>query len=196
MIRQVMLALSAMTGAAAQGQQPPSFAADEPDPVAVRIMDVYARCAVAHNAKRAARIVETDYRSADYQPALRSFALDERSCVPRAGKLKFKPVVFAGLMAEELLRRRHVDVGALKDAQTPAEPNGFVACVIKTESLKVSALFLTAPASLAEKKAISPLTRAAVDCLPRDQVPLTNMVIFRAELALVSYQFAKRDGLV
>lgn len=173
-----------------------SFEAIQPDPAAVRIMDIYARCAVADDPERAARIVGADYRTGAYRKAIRAFAMSERSCVPRAGKLKFQPVVFAGMMAEDLMRRRHVDVSALDRMAAPSSPNGPIACVVRTQPGQIAELFRTVPASSREAQAVARLQGPVADCLPPGQAPVTNNVILRAELALVSYRLATLSGVL
>lgn len=183
----------AITACPAFGQQL-SFKAVQPDPAAVRIMDVYARCAVASDPERAARIVEADYGNAEYRAEIRKFALKEKGCVPRAGSLSFQPVVFAGMMAEDLMRRRHVDISALDHMPAPSSPYGVIACVVRTGSSQVSDLFHTTPASSEERSAVSQLQGTMADCLPQGQAPITNNVMLRAQLALVSYRLATSRG--
>ncbi|WP_133031818.1 hypothetical protein [Sphingomonas sp. PP-CE-1G-424] len=166
-----------------------SFKAAEPDPAAIRIMDLYARCAVGRDPKEAARIVASDYDTHSYRAEIRRFAMQQKGCVPRAGSLTFQPVIFAGMMAEDLMRRRHVDISALDHMPAPPTPNGVIACVVRTQSAKVSDLFRTLPASSGEAIAITRLQGVVADCLPREQAPITNKVILRAQLALVSYRF-------
>ncbi|MGY2735580.1 hypothetical protein [Sphingomonas sp. UYP23] len=187
-LRLVVLALAA--AASPLSAQQLSFDAVQPDAAAVRIMEVYARCAVAHDPKRAAEIVNADYRTDAYQVEIRSFAMKERSCVPRAGKLKFQPIVFAGNIAEDLLRRRGIDVSALEHAPPPSSPEGPIACVVHTQASQVAELFRTPPASSAETQAVARIQVAMADCLPSGRSPITNKVVLRAMLALVSYRFA------
>ncbi|MEG3126220.1 hypothetical protein [Sphingomonas sp. GB1N7] len=166
-----------------------SFKAVQPDPAAVRIMDVYARCVVARNPDQAIKIISSDYRTDLYRAEIRDLAMKQKSCVPRAGKLKFQPVIFAGMMAEDLMRRSHADISDLGRLPTPSKFNGAIECVVQTEPKLVSELFRTTPASSEELTAIFRLQPTLNDCLPREQAPLTNNVILRAQLALASYRF-------
>jgi hypothetical protein len=171
-----------------------SFKAAQPDPAAVRIMDVYARCVVARDPKQATKIVSSDYRTDLYQKEIRDFAMSQKRCLPRAGKLKFQAVIFAGMMAEDLMRRSHIVISDLGRLPPPPEPNGVIACVVRTQPTQVSELLRTTPASSQEAIAISRLQGTLGDCLPREQAPLTNNVILRAQLALVSYRFMMLNG--
>ena len=171
-----------------------SFKAAQPDPAAVRIMDIYARCVVARDPKLATKIVSSDYRTDLYQKEIRDFAMRQKSCLPRAGRLKFQAVIFAGMMAEDLMRRSHVDISDLGRLPPPSEPNGVIACVVRTHPTQVSDLLRTPPASSQETMAISRLQGTLADCLPREQAPLTNNLILRAQLALVSYRFMMPNG--
>ena len=176
-------ALTLSSGAMAQGV---TYKPAPVDPLAVQIMDSYARCAVAHDARRAATLLAADYRTDAYRRGVRDFAMENRGCL-HGGKLRFAQLIFAGDMAEALLRRERVSPDQIAQRSASDAAPSAARCIVRKRPRDVAALLTTAPTSGDEHDAIATLGDALIACMPKGQTAVTNTVGLRAELALATY---------
>ena len=80
------------------------------DRFALQAMQNFGRCVVEETPRGAREVLTMDFRTRDYSAALKRLAKGHNRCVPN-GRLKFGGVLFAGSLAEALLRS---EVGAAK----------------------------------------------------------------------------------
>jgi hypothetical protein len=177
------VALTLSSGALAQGV---SYKAPTVDPLAVRIMDSYAQCAVARDPNRTATLLAADYRTDAYRRAIRDFATSNRKCL-HGGKLAFSQLIFAGDMAEAVLRRERVSAEQIAHEAASDQAPSAARCIVQKRPRDVAALLATKPTSDEEHDAITGLGNTLIACTPRGQTAITNTVGLRAELALATY---------
>jgi hypothetical protein len=189
MMGRIALLALALSATPASSQSPFAEGA-QPEAEAIRIMSVYARCVVDDDPRQAAALVESDRRSPDYQKNMRFFAIREKGCMPQFGRLKMQPVIFAGMMAEELMRRKHVDVSTLGGLSGLPAATSVTTCLMQTQAQQVAGLFRTAPASRDEARSLALLKTAETQCPGVQPSPATSPVMLRAQLALLGYRLA------
>jgi hypothetical protein len=196
-------ALGASTFASAR--QSPRFDRDPTTPAEVRILARFSRCVADRpaNRERARTLLALDYRTEHYRQELLRLAGGNTLCVPTGGRLAFGGVLFAGGLAENLLRRRGAvaDLGAFVglDPAHPAlasrdETELMALCVVRAAPAKVSALLQTGPASEEEGAALRALMSDLGSCLRAGSNVSLNRLFGRAILALAAYRLADHNG--
>ena len=157
------------------------------DPLAVAMMDGFARCVADTDETGARRVLAADFHAPSYGRMVRAFAIGHSSCL-RGGRLQFNQVVLVGGMAEELTRRSGVSETTVATAAAADRSDSPARCLVRRDTAGVWALFATPPASRREDVAVSALRPAYVACSPSGQVPIFNNVSLRAGLALAVYR--------
>lgn len=173
--------------------QPAPLLRPQPDVASVQIMSAFAHCAAESDPRRAAQIVEAGYHTDAYRMAIRRFADEQKGCLPHSGKLVFQPVLFAGGMAESLMRKRGVDLAAVDLSRATPNPNGPLVCVVRNQQGAVAKLLATKPATAEEADALAALKPALANCLSQQQTLVTNPVGMRAMLALAGYRLTSEN---
>jgi hypothetical protein len=196
-------ALSASASASAERR--PRFDRDPATPHEVRVLARFAHCVAERpaNRERSRALLALDFRTEQYRSEMLRLAGDNVNCVPFGGRLAFGPVLFAGGLAEDLLRRG----GAVADlrplvALDPARPavasrdetELMALCVVRASPGKVTALLWTPPASDAEGAAIGALRPELNSCLRAGSSVTLNRLGGRAILALAAYRLAVHNG--
>lgn len=174
----------ALLGAAAPvGYTPPPS-----DPRAIQVMAGYAECVAGRDPAGARRVLayEPDGDSGDNR-RLRDFALSHRQCL-MGGQLKFQGMIFAGDMAETLMKRDRVTAQMLGDASAGGESPVMARCVVAKRPEEMLRLFATGHASREEAEVLSGLRETLAGCTRRGATLTTNLVGLRARLALASYR--------
>ncbi|WBO23645.1 hypothetical protein [Sphingomonas abietis] len=186
----VLPLLVGMAGIALIGAARPIVSFEEPpvDPVAVQVMAVYAQCVVARDPAEARTLLAADYTTDAYKKAVRTFALSHRDCVPRGGKLRFNQIVFAGDMAEAVMKRQGVTAQQIEQKASVDHVDTMPRCVIKEKAGDVWALLASKPASRDEQGRLAALQDTQTICAPKDKVVAANPVAMRARLALATYR--------
>lgn len=183
--------------AAAQQQSEQSRTWGQPvDPVAAQAIRNFALCAVQRTPAGAERLLGMDFRNDDYGAAVQRYATGHDYC--GRGTLRFSSVLFAGGLAEGLLRRMGNAGQSLSPAASPATPfeardeTEYVGlCVARTAPAEVRALLRTEPASPEERAAVAALSPALTACVRQGQTMRLNRPGLRAIVALATYRIAR-----
>jgi len=189
-----LLLFAGAAEAAAQGRRN--------SPLAAQAMHNFAICAANRSPRGAARLLAMDFRTEAYTQALRRFALGHNSCTARRTSLRFSGSLFAGGLAEQLLRE---PIGArplaLLVAHDPARPaieardetEAMGLCTVRQAPAETQALLATEPGSAQEAAAAAALTPAITACLTRGQAMRLNRPGMRALLALAAYRLVRES---
>jgi hypothetical protein len=198
-------ALGASASASASARQRPRLVRDPTTREEVRVLARFSRCVAEHwaNRDRGRALLALDDRTEHYRRELLRLVGANTRCVPAGGRLAFGGVLFAGGLAENLLRRR----GAMADlaarvALDPARPaiasrdetELMALCAVRMSPAKVSALLQTAPASDEEGAALRALMPELNNCLRAGGGVTLNRLLGRAILALAAYRLVDHNG--
>lgn len=170
------------------------------DPLAVQAMRNFALCAARRTPGGAERLLAMDFRQDAYREALRRYAQGHRNCAA-GGRIGFAGVLFAGGLAEALLRQRgRVDLTSFTSVN-PARPvearSAFeraALCTVRAAPQETQGLLAAEPTSEAEAAAVRALTPAVTRCVPQGQEVRMNTPGLRALLALAAYRLVQRDA--
>lgn len=180
-----------------QYQYPP-VRSQSPDDLAVQAIHNYGACVVAQTPQGARAALALDFRTAEYRNKIRAVAEGHVDrCDAAWWRLKFNPTLFAGAMAEALLK---TDVGAPQlpqrlaydparqeiVARSPLE--GMALCTAVRAPDATAALFATDPGSAEESRAIQTLQPMLEDCLKKGAKAALNKPAVRSLLALAAYR--------
>ena len=172
------------------------------EPAHVQILARFSTCIAHRSPRRAEHLLAMDYRTDAYQRDLRRLATGNSGCLGR-GMLRFSAVLFAGGMAETLMRERGLltDLAsrvALDPARAPfAARDGIELmsiCVVRAAPVGVATLLQTAPASEAETAALQALTPRLADCLGAGEQLRVNRIALRSLLALAAWHLGAHNG--
>jgi len=165
----------------------------------LQVLHRFGSCVAGRDAVRAQRLLAMDFRTPDYGSALLRFADSTPICRP-PGVLRFSGVLFAGAVAEHLLRSR-LEGGDL-GARTALDPNlppiaardqmemtGL--CVVRAAPAPVAALLATDPAGPEEAAAIGALMPRIQECLAAGVAANLNRPAIRSLLALAAYRLTE-----
>jgi hypothetical protein len=198
-----VILFAAALGASASAQQRPRFDRDATTPEEIRILARFSNCVARLNPARSRALLALDYRTDQYRRDMLRLAGHNDDCVPPGSRLAFGAVLFAGGLAENLLRRRGAvaDLGAFV-ALDPARPaiaardeiELMALCVVRASPAKVSALLQTGPASEEEGAALRTLMPELNSCLSAGSSVRVNRLSSRAILALAAYRLADHNG--
>lgn len=198
-----MILSAAALGASASAQQRPRLDRDATTPEEIRILAQFSNCVARFNRERSRALLALDYRTDQYRRERLRLAAANSLCVPIGGRLAFGGVLFAGALAENLLRRGGAvaDLGAFValDPARPAiasrdETELMALCVVRASPAKVSALLQTPPASEAEGAALRILMPELNSCLSAGSSVRVNRLSSRAILALAAYRLVDHNG--
>ena len=192
------LLIIALVMAAAGSAQAVRFGPPPSAPADVALLARFSKCVAHRWPARAERVLALDYQSRAYEHELHGLAAEGAPCLGQ-GTLRFGGVLFAGGMAEELLRAR----GVLTDlaphvAYDPARPaiaahdeaEVMSLCLARTAPAEVAALLQTEVGAPAEAQAQSALMPRIAGCLAAGQQVRVNPLAFRALLALAAYHLS------
>lgn len=169
----------------------------------IRVLHEFSRCAARRGPTRARSILALDFRTAEYQRRLRGLAYDSSRCLPPGGVLRFSSFLFAGGMAETLLRQQS-EAGELVErvAYDPAQPairarddsEMVFLCTVRAAPRQVAALLGTEVASDREAALLGELTTHAGRCLTEGGRIGINRVGLRALLALAAHRLSEHNA--
>ncbi|HKR23629.1 MAG TPA: hypothetical protein VJS15_00080 [Allosphingosinicella sp.] len=186
----------------ATAQERTQLGGEPTSPQDIRVLHEFSRCAARQETTRARSILAMDFRSAEYQRRLRGVAYDSSNCLPPGGVLAFSYMLFAGGMAESLLRLQSgADELAARVAYDPARPairardesEMVFLCTVRAAPQQVAALLRTEAASDRETALLGELTEHAGRCLPEGSRMGLNRVGLRALLALAAYRLSEHN---
>lgn len=197
----VILSAAAL-GAPASAEQRPRPDRDATTPEEVRVFACFSNCVARFNPTRSRALLALDFRTEQYRRELAQLAQANTECLRDGGRLGFGGVLFAGGLAESLLRRG----GALPGlsafvAHDPARPaiaardeiELMALCVVRASPGKVSALFQAAPTSYEEGEALRALMPDFNSCLSAGSSVRVNRLSSRAILALAAYRLVDHN---
>lgn len=170
---------------------------------ALAALRTYATCAVQHTARGAERVLSMDIESPQYGEAIRSFARGHSYCSPAGSRLKFTGVLFAGDLAEALIRQGYAGqplaprfAVAAPEAYLP--PHGWGEaigmCVTRAEPAAVEAVLATAPGSDDEVHALDQTGSSLAGCIPKGKTLKINKPMVRAFYALGAWRLLSDKG--
>jgi hypothetical protein len=178
----------------------PHSVAREPEDLAVQAVHNFGACVVALTPQGARATLALDYRMNEYKAKLRAVAEGHSEhCNAAWWRLRFNPTLFAGAMAEALLKS---DIG---EAQLPRrlayDPNRqeivarspletMALCTAVRAPDLTAALFATEPASADEASAMQPLFPVLQQCLANGTKASLNKPALRSLLALAAWRIA------
>lgn len=177
--------------------------ADPPnEPADIRALHEFSRCAAHRWEGRARAILAMDYRTEAYRTRIHRFARDQWRCFPN-GLLRFGQMLFAGGMAEALLRERlaggDLAAGVAYDPARPPlqardQSELMSLCTVRAAPARVAALLRTEAASEPETDALRDLIPQMRECLGGGRSVRVNRVGMRSILALAAYRLAEHEN--
>jgi len=186
----------------------PSHAAQTPsnaDPASAEdraVLHGFAQCVASRRARQARAVLAGDLRDEATERALRQVAIDERTCL-MGGRLNFPSLLFAGGMAEVLLRGdapRGTLAGrvALDPARPPLQARDDMElmslCVVRAVPAGVEALLSTSVGSAEENAAIAAVSPNVGECLTEGVNARVNRAGLRAMLTLAAYRLVQHNA--
>lgn len=202
----VMAATVAMVGPVQAQTQPQtqtqtSLWGQPVEPIAAEAIRNFAICAVRQTPDGAERLLAMDFRDASYGDAIGRYAQGHSYC--GRGELRANSVLFAGGLAEALLRRGNmVDnlptllqpvVGrAALPARDETEYVGL--CVALRAPGEVRTMLSSDPGSVAERAALGAFSDDLSACVQQGQTMRMNRPGLRALVALAAYRLARHNA--
>jgi hypothetical protein len=178
-------------------------------PQDLRRLHEYAGCVAVAQRQRARDLLAMDYREPAYEAAARRLYGPEPGCWRRmnendrrAVQLRFNARMFAGRMAERLLREdlrgstlaARVAVDPNRPAiQARGEEDVMSLCTVREAPAQVAAIFATEPASREEAAAIGAVTPQIGQCLVAGARGEFNRPAIRSMLALAAYRLVQHN---
>lgn len=164
-------------------------------PQALVALRSFGQCVVSNSRDMAARTIRSDFTSRRYRNALRQLARNNQGCLRVRGRLSGTGLMFAGAVAEALLREdpAPINVRLARAADSPPPPayaptDRVALCTVRSVPDQVASLFASEPGSGGENDAIAALAPAVRLCSqggPEVQVPPAGL---RAMLATAAYR--------
>ena len=192
----------------AQAQRDPSRAmrlGEAPSsPQDLRILDRFSRCVAGRQENAAIALLAADPSTSDHRNNMRRLAQSNWGCLG-SGTLKFNEVLFAGGLAEALLRRGNANTNiAARTAHDPSraalqardEAELMSICTVRAAPAQVEALLASEVASPEEAAAVRALMPHVGQCLAAGVNMQLNRPALRAALALATHRLVRHNGVV
>jgi hypothetical protein len=165
------------------------------DRFALQAMQNFGRCVVDQTPRGAREVLATDFRTRDYDAALKRLAKGHNRCLPN-GRLKFGGVLFAGSLAEALLRSEVGDKLPQQLAFDPAretiaargDGEAMALCTVLKAPDATAQLLTTDAASDGELQAMKTIAPTLGDCLAKGKKFEMTKPAMRALLALAAWR--------
>jgi hypothetical protein len=196
-------ALVIFAGMAAAAAAPRDALGGAPSrPADVRILHRFSQCVVHRQGDRVRALLAADYRTDFYRREMLSLVRNNRYCLS-AGTLRFSPALFAGGMAETLLRERlggrDLAPFVALDPARPAieardEQELMALCTVRAAPAEVAALLTSEPASEGEAAALGGIIPRLNQCLTAGAALRVNRIAIRSLLALAAYRLSEHRG--
>jgi hypothetical protein len=198
----IAAALCLVGAASAAPGQGPRRGAEPSSPEHVQILARYSRCVAHQWPGRARYVLAMDFQTERYGRALQRLAFENSTCLAM-GTLRFSALLFAGGLAEQLIRERralgnlpaHV---ALDPSRPPFaahdETEVMSLCTVRAAPAEVAALLETAPASREESDVLAAIAPRFAECLGAGNQVRVNRIAARALLALAAYRLGDHNG--
>jgi hypothetical protein len=166
------------------------------DRFALQAMQNFGRCVVEQTPRGAREVLAMDFRTTDYDAAFKRLAKGHSRCIPN-GRLKFGGVLFAGSLAEALLRSE-VDAAKLPRqlAFDPAretiaargDGEAMALCTVLKAPDATAQLLTTEAASDDEMQAMKTIAPTLGECLASGKKFEMTKPAMRALLALAAWR--------
>ena len=192
----------------AQAQRDPSRAmrlGETPSsPQELRILDRFSRCVAGRQEAAVIALLATDPSTSDYRSNMRRLAQSNWGCLGE-GALKFHEALFAGGLAEALLRRRNANTNlAARTAHDPSraalqardEAELMSICTVRSAPAQVEALLASEVASPEEAAAVRALMPQIGQCLAAGVNMRLNRPALRAALALATHRLVRHNATI
>ena len=174
-------------------------AVNVPDAASVRMMHQYGACVVARDERRSLGLLAMDYRTDAYSQALRKLAGRNTECVPPGGQLRFHSVLFAGALAEGLIKENFkgaelAQLLAVDPANSAvavrSDLEAMALCALTRAPAAGAGLLATAPMRKEESAAMQGFAPQLTQCLRKDLKVTFNRPALRSVLALTAWRIA------
>jgi len=192
----------------AQAQRDPSrsmrLGETPSSPQDLRILDRFSRCVAGRQENAAAALLAADPATSDYRSGMRRLAQSNWGCLG-SGTLNFNEALFAGGLAEALLRRGNANTNLMaRTAHDPGRPALAVRneaelmsiCTVRAAPSQVEALLASEVASPEEAAAVRALMPQIGQCLSAGVNMRLNRPALRAALALATHRLVRHNGAV
>lgn len=154
----------------------------------------YGACVAERSPEKARAILLADFRTTQYRIGLRTLSENNRDCFGRRGKMRSSNLLFAGAIAEQLLKSGDgllkVRLARAAAGNAPASfgaTDQIAQCVVRSVPDDVSSLFATEVTTDAETNALRALEGIAGRCAQGRQLE-TNPGGLRAILATAAFR--------
>jgi len=204
------LTVSAALAFAAAGTAQAQYARRQPAKPAMaeaaRVIHSWSSCTAKRHRGDARQLLQMDYRTEQYDDALRKLARKSQNCLYPGDEIRIHgSLLFAGGLAEALYERDHAqfDVEAFgrRLAAAPAitardnvEMIGL--CVARRAHGNVRAMLVTKPASAEERAAIATLTPTFEECVAAGMHARMSRAALRSLFALGLYRWSLDASVV
>jgi hypothetical protein len=168
-----------------------------PESVAIQAMHNFGACMVNRTPQGARELLAMDYNSADYQKRMRRYVSGHDYCIPFNGSMGSSRVLFAGAMAEALLKSdvksselsQRFAFDLQREAIAARSPSEAMALCTVLKAPDVTArIFDTEPATSDEVQAMKPLGGVLTQCLKQGTQMTLNKPALRSLLALAAWR--------
>ena len=172
-------------------------AAPAPDPAAITSLYQAGQCIAARSPQTAREVLAMDFHSSEYRRKLKAMGRGSESCLPPGTELRSAGMLFAGAIAEGLLKTElnRADLAAdfaFDPARAPIEARNaseeMALCMVMRAPGQTANLLQTAPASREEADAEDLLAPLLSDCLRKGAKLELNRPAMRSLLALAAYR--------
>lgn len=189
------LLLSLLVAAATAPEPVYGTVSDAPSIIA---MQRFGACVVGAAPAEAERVLAMDFRTDDYAKALQKLAEDNARCLPSGGQFRSNGGLFAGALAEALIRRNRARIPAVADLKAPigarSPLEAMALCTVLTAPDKARALFASEVTTKMESDASTALAPVLNECLQGVEKAELNRPALRAMLALAAWRLAATAG--
>jgi hypothetical protein len=168
-----------------------------PESVAIQAVHNFGACAVSRTPQGARELLASDYRAPDFQARMRAYLKGHARCMPFNGAIGSREVLFAGSLAEALLKAdvkhsewpRRFAFDPQREVIAARSPSEEMAlCTVFEAPQATAELFDTEPATPEEDQAVNPLTQVLPRCLKKEMQLTLNKPALRSLLALAAYR--------
>jgi hypothetical protein len=166
------------------------------DRFALQAMQNFGGCVVEQTPRGAREVLAMDFRTPEYVAALKRLAKGHNRCIPN-GRLKFGGVLFAGSLAEALLRaeveaaelpRQFAFDPAREAIASRADGEAMALCTVLKAPEATAQLMTTQAASDDEKQAMKTIAPALGECLASGKKFEMTKPAMRALIALAAWR--------
>jgi hypothetical protein len=188
-----MIALFALAAAAS------NVPSNTPESVAIQAVHNFGSCVVSRTPEGAREVLALDYNSADYEKRMQRYIKGHDYCIPFDARMGAAGVLFAGAVAEALLKNdikadqlpQRLAFDANREpiaARGPAE--AMALCTVFEAPDTTARIFATDPATAEETESMKPLGTVLPKCLKKHMTLNLKKPALRSLLALAAWRIA------